>query len=98
MIDTINKKKQIIKELNEKRKEYTIKNIEYKKEKCKLMIETDFNSILNKSRPTVDEKEAYVSLKTIKIREEKELLYNEIKRLELEIELCNDLLKLQEEQ
>ena len=91
---TIEKKEQIINELNEKRNEYTLKNIEYKKKKCKLMLETDFKTVLDSSRPTVDEKKAYISLNTIELRKEKELLYNEIKLLELEIELCNDIINL----
>lgn len=92
MIDT---KKDLIEELKKKKNEYTKTNIEYKKEKCKLMLETNFEEVLGKSRPTVGEKEAYVDLNTIDMREKKELLYNEIEYLKLQIELCNDEIELE---
>ena len=37
---------------------YSVKKIEYKKEEAKLMLETDFEEVLGKKRPTVGEKEA----------------------------------------
>lgn len=90
----IEQKRKLIEELNEKKNKYTKSNIKYKEEKCRLMLETNFEEVLGKSRPTVGEKEAYIDFNTLKMREEKELLYNEIEYLRLQIELCNDEIDL----
>lgn len=90
-------KTNLIEEIKEAKNNYTKANIEYKETKCKLLIETDFKEELNSSRPTVDEKNAYVDLKTLELREKKELLYNEIKYLELKLELLNDKISLKVE-
>lgn len=90
----IEQKRKLIEQLKEKKNEYTKLNIKYKEKKCKLMLETNFEEVLGKSRPTVGEKEAYIDLNTLTMREEKELLYNEIEYLRLQIELCNDEIEL----
>ena len=93
-MNVLEEKTNFVEELNEKRKLYTLKNNEYKELKCKLLLETNFEKILDKSRPTVGEKEAYVDLKTIELKKEKELLYDDIKYLEMKIDLCNDKINL----
>lgn len=93
-MNQVDNKKQLAKELKETRDLYTRKNLEYKKEKCKLLLNTNFEEELGKSRPTVGEKEAFVDLKTLDLRLEKELLYNKIKEIELEIEICTDIINL----
>lgn len=94
MIKILKKKENVIEQIATTRDEYLKANREYKKEKCKLMLETDFETILNKSRPTVDEKNAYVDLNTLHLKEEKDKKYNEIKYLEMKLELINDNIEL----
>lgn len=91
----IKEKKQLIEKLFEKKNEYTKKSIEYKKTKCKIMLKTDFKDVLNSARPTVDEKKAYIASKTLEIRLEKEMLYNEVEYLKYQITLFDDLINQQ---
>ena len=91
----IEEKKSLIKQFKDKKDEYVETDIEYKSLKAKLLLETDFNEVLNKSRPTVDDKKAYVDLMSIDLKKKKDLLYNEIKVLELEIDLYNDIIQLE---
>ena len=98
MVDTqlLEQKEQLIESINEARNFYTDKNVEYKKKNCELLLETDFVEVLNKSRPTVDEKNAYVDLNTLELKEKKEKAYNDIKYLEMKLDLINDKISLEE--
>lgn len=42
--------------------DYSAKKLEYKEKEAKILLETDFEEVLGKKRPTVAEKEAYVLL------------------------------------
>ena len=92
---TIKEKNNLIKELDETRKKFIKADIKYRRKKCKMMLECDFEEILETSRPTVAQKEAYIEFKTLNLKEKKDMLYNEIKKLELEIDLCNNKLEVE---
>ena len=49
--------------------DYSAKKILLKEKEAKLMLETDFEEVLGKKRPTVDEKKAYITLQTLKEKE-----------------------------
>lgn len=74
---------------------YSVKKIEYKKAEAELMLNTDFETVLNKKRPTVAEKEAYVFLQLEELKKEYDDCYYElenakrnyeIKKLELSVQ------------
>lgn len=50
--------------------DYYAQKLIYKEEEAKLLLETNFEEELGKSRPTVAEKDAYVTLKLKPIKEE----------------------------
>ena len=90
----IEHKNKLIKELNDTRNKFIKADIKYRRKKARMMVECDFVTLLNKSRPTVDEKKAYIELKTLNLKEKKELLNNKIKHLENEITICDDKLMI----
>ena len=92
---TIKEKNNLIKELDETRKKFIKADIKYRRKKCRMMLECNFEEILETSRPTVAQKEAYIEFKTLNLKEKKYMLYNEIKKLELEIDLCNNKLEVE---
>lgn len=49
--------------------DYSAKKLLLKEKEAKLMLETDFEEVLGKKRPTVDEKKAYITLQTLKDKE-----------------------------
>ena len=49
--------------------DYSAKKLLLKEKEAKLMLETDFEEVLGKKRPTVDEKKAYITLNTLKDKE-----------------------------
>ena len=49
--------------------EYSAKKLLLKEKEARLMLETDFEEVLGKKRPTVDEKKAYITLQTLKDKE-----------------------------
>ena len=92
---TLEKKNNLIKELDETRKKFIKADIKYRRKKCRMMLECNFEEILETSRPTVAQKEAYIEFKTLNLKEKKDMLYNEIKKLELEIDLCDNKLEVE---
>lgn len=92
---TIEEKNNLIKELDETRKKFIKADIKYRRKKCRMMLECNFEEILETSRPTVAQKEAYIEFKTLNLKEKKDMLYNEIKKLELEIDLCDNKLEVE---
>ena len=83
-------KEQLIDLIADTRNKFLNSDIKYKETKCRLLLETDFATILNKSRPTVDDKKAYVDLNTLDLKKEKESLAIKIKTLELKLDLLNN--------
>ena len=65
---------------------------DYKRVQAKLWIDTNFAEVLDKSRPTVDEKKAYVTLQSLEERVIKDNLANETKYIEMLIDLTDDKL------
>ena len=49
--------------------DYSAKKLLLKEKEAKLMLETDFEEVLGKKRPTVDEKKSYITLNTLKDKE-----------------------------
>ena len=92
---TLEEKNNLIKELDETRKKFIKADIKYRRKKCRMMLECNFEEIFETSRPTVAQKEAYIEFKTLNLKEKKDMLYNEIKKLELEIDLCNNKLEVE---
>lgn len=88
----MNEIEKLIEQLEEKQNEFVKKNIDYKENKATLMLTTDFAEVLNKSRPTVDDKKAYIDLQTLQDKKIIDLLDNEIKILKLKIEFYMKLL------
>ena len=71
--------------------DYYAQKLIYKEEEAKLLLETNFEEELGKSRPTVAEKDAYVTLKLKPIKEEVDklsVMVDSLKR-DYEIEKLN---------
>lgn len=71
--------------------DYYIKKMELKKKEAKLLLETDFETVLGKKRPTVDEKKSWLLLQMKEAKHElnhAEILVEKLKR-EWEIEKLN---------
>ena len=74
---------------------YSVKKIEYKKEEAKLLLETDFETVLGKKRPTVAEKEAYVFLQLEELKKEYDDCYYELEEAKRDYEIKKMELKVQ---
>ena len=86
---------QHLKAINEKlvdaQLDYSVKKLLYKEKEAKLLLETDFEEVLGKKRPTVDEKKAWLLLQMKEDKHElnhAEILVEKLKR-EWEIEKLN---------
>ena len=53
--------KSINEQLVDAQLDYSVKKLLYKEKESKLLLETDFEEVLGKKRPTVDEKKAYIT-------------------------------------
>ena len=86
----IDEKEKWINELKSVNQELFIATSEYKEVQSKLWLNTDFEEVLGKKRPTVDEKKAYVTLHSLEHRDQRDLArYNKEYILKM-IELCDD--------
>lgn len=95
MNSIIKRKKELIEQYNQTKKKFIKADIRYRRKKCRMMLECNFEEILEKSRPTVAEKEAYIELKTLNLKQTKELIYNDLKLIEFEIGLCDNELEVE---
>ena len=83
--------KAINEELVDAQLDYSVKKLLYKEKEAKLLLETDFETVLGKKRPTVDEKKSWLLLQ---MKEDKhqvnhaEALVDKLKR-DYEIEKLN---------
>ena len=71
--------------------DYSVKKLLYKEKEAKLLLETDFEEVLGKKRPTVDEKKAWLLLQMKEDKHEvnhAEALVDKLKR-DYEIEKLN---------
>ena len=71
--------------------DYSVKKLLYKEKEAKLLLETDFEEVLGKKRPTVDEKKAWLLLQMKEDKHEvnhAEALVEKLKR-DYEIEKLN---------
>ena len=96
-IDVINEKEDFIKELDGVNKKLLEATINYKQVQAKLWLDTDFNEALNQSRPTVDQKKAYVTLNSLEEKQVKEHLQYTKEYLLKMIDLCDDKLMVCDE-
>ena len=86
---------QHLKAINEKlvdaQLDFSVKKLLYKEKEAKLLLETDFETVLGKKRPTVDEKKAWLLLQMKEDKHEvnhAEVLVEKLKR-DYEIEKLN---------
>ena len=96
-IDVLDKKEQLIGELEQVNKELLNATIQYKEIQSNLWLDTDFGEVLQKGRPTVDEKKAYVTLHSLEYREKRESAIYKKEVLLKAIELCDDKLRVCDE-
>lgn len=72
---------------------YSVKKIEYKKAEANLMLNTDFEEVLGKKKPTVGEKEAYIFLELEELKKELDDCYYELEAVKRGYEIkkleCN---------
>lgn len=88
--ELISEKEKWINDLKEANHELCIATSHYKQIQAKLWLDTDFEDVLCKSRPTVDEKKSYVTLHSLEHRNQRDLAqYNKEYILKM-IELCDD--------
>ena len=83
--------KAINEELVDAQLDYSVKKLLYKEKEAKLLLETDFEEVLGKKRPTVDEKKAWLLLQMKEDKHEvnhAEALVDKLKR-DYEIEKLN---------
>ena len=86
---------QHLKAINEKlvdaQLDYSVKKLLYKEKEARLLLETDFEEVLGKKRPTVDEKKSWLLLQMKEAKHElnhAEALVEKLKR-DYEIEKLN---------
>ena len=83
--------KAINEELVDAQLDYSVKKLLYKEKEAKLLLETDFETVLGKKRPTVDEKKSWLLLQMKEAKHElnhAEVLVEKLKR-DYEIEKLN---------
>ena len=83
--------KSINEQLVDAQLDYSVKKLLYKEKEAKLLLETDFETVLGKKRPTVDEKKSWLLLQMKEAKHElnhAEILVEKLKR-EWEIEKLN---------
>ena len=68
-MSVIEELKQASEDIIELTLDYSAKKLLLKEKEAKLMLETDFEEVLGKKRPTVDEKKSYITLNTLKDKE-----------------------------
>lgn len=93
-MEIIEQKEKLIEELSSLKEKYLKADIKYRRKKCRMLLECNFEEILQKSRPTVAEKDAYVELKTLNLKEKRDSIKNKIKIKELEIEICDNKIEV----
>ena len=83
--------KSINEQLVDAQLDYSVKKLLYKEKEARLLLETDFEEVLGKKRPTVDEKKSWLLLQMKEAKHElnhAEILVEKLKR-EWEIEKLN---------
>ena len=83
--------KAINEELVDAQLDFSVKKLLYKEKEAKLLLETDFEEVLGKKRPTVDEKKSWLLLEMKEAKHElndAEVLVEKLKR-DYEIEKLN---------
>lgn len=74
--------------LGKAQKEYVINIKNYNEKKSRLWLETDFAEVLEKGRPTVDEKKAYVTSQTLTEKTDRDNAYYNIQYIKSKIDVC----------
>ena len=75
--------KSINEQLVDAQLDYSVKKLLYKEKEAKLLLETDFEEVLGKKRPTVDEKKSWLLLQMKEAKHElhhAEVLVEKLKR------------------
>lgn len=92
-MEVIKQKEAVIDELNEVNKELLQAIINYKQIKARLWLDTDFEEVLDKKRPTVDEKKAYVTAHSLVHFEQREKVKYQKEILLKQLDLCDSKLE-----
>ena len=92
VFDVIKEKEALINELNDLNSQLLVATLSYKMQQSELWLETEFEEVLNKKRPTVDEKKAYITKHSMVLREQRDTLVNAKEVLLKKIELCDNKL------
>ena len=87
--------KSINEQLVDAQLDYSVKKLLYKEKEAKLLLETDFEEVLGKKRPTVAEKEAYVFLQLEELKKEYDDCYYELEEAKRDYEIKKMELKVQ---
>lgn len=64
--------------------DYSVNKIDLKKTEADLMLNTNFEEVLGKNRPTVGDKEAYITLQTADLKKELEAVESKLDGLKRE--------------
>ena len=88
---------ELIEDLHKAYDDYSSKVKTYTEKKSKLWLYTDFNEVLGKGRPTVDEKKAYVSQQSLEEKMARDDAYYLIEYLKHKIDACHLKLKVYDE-
>ena len=92
---TIEELKTINDKLVDAQLDYSAKKLLYKEAEAHLLLETDFEEVLGKKRPTVAEKDSYVLLQLKEAKHEVNHALALVEKLKREYEICKLSIKFQ---
>ena len=73
--------------------DYPSLKLQYLQKNNNLLLNTDFEEVLGKTRPTVGEKEAYIETQLFTLKSELEIAKENVASIKRDIDLLNDELK-----
>ena len=76
--------------------DYTSLKLQYLQKNNDLLLNTDFEEVLGKKRPTVGEKEAYIENKLFTLKSELTIAKENVASIKRDIDILNDEIKLYE--
>ena len=79
--------KSINEQLVDAQLDYSVKKLLYKEKEAKLLLETDFEEVLGKKRPTVDDKKSWLVLQMKEAKQELNNAEVEVDRLKRDYEI-----------
>ena len=73
--------------------DYTSLKLQYSQKNNNLLLNTDFEEVLGKKRPTVAEKEAYIETQLVTLKSELTIAKENINSIKRDIDILNDELR-----